>query len=84
MTKQYSHRNGETEPPTQRGWYWVWVTAPYPVWPGVLMRFVELYEGADYKPDAWGVDIICNQSLESIGDTLRWWGPVTPPWDDAL
>lgn len=83
----YSHRNGETDVPTVRGWYWVWVSAPYPVWPGVLMRFVEDYVEDDVplqRADAWRVDSICHQDLASLGDSLQWWGPVTPPWEEGL
>lgn len=81
----YLHRNGETEPPTVEGWYWVQTNAPYSVWQGVLMRYVSLYDDILDKPVthiAYRIDSIGAETLEAIGHSLRWWGPVIPPWDD--
>jgi hypothetical protein len=75
----YSHRNGETEPPTKPGWYWVKGTESYSVWDALQMRYVDRkYQGARM---AYRMDSIGQESIEDIGGKLQWWGPVVPPWE---
>lgn len=67
----YSHRNGETEPPTiDEAWYWFdggLNDIEHPR--GVLY----IFDGATYADgEMWSIS-------ELKG---RWWGPVTPPWGD--
>ena len=79
----YSHRNGETEPPTEEGWYWF---DGDKCWRGESQRslkrpvFVEREEeggsiywfGADGDAD----DACADGWLEG-----QWWGPIVPPWE---
>jgi len=76
----YSHRNGETELPTKPGWYWVKVhQSKYPIWSGLDMRYVDrLYHDERL---AYRMDSIGSEPIADIGETLKWWGPVTPPWE---
>jgi hypothetical protein len=73
---QFSHRNGETEPPTEAGFFWfigrkrkhpqrVRRGGVYRVW----WNSGELYT----RINSWSscqVDELAGQ----------WWGPVIPPW----
>jgi hypothetical protein len=66
----YSHRNGETEPPTMNEkWFWFKGIGPDVEPSGVF--FVADGNAIDTRSDS------------CITDTLhgQWWGPVTPPWE---
>jgi hypothetical protein len=69
MSEQYSHRNGETEPPTEDGWYWV--SSPPPVFREGTVLVVDgcVY---DFQEDQFTLDELAG---------VQWWGPVTPPWE---
>lgn len=78
MDKQYSHRNGETEPPTIEGWYFLkqhgnakW--AANPAHPLVLVMTMN----HELEVWTWGKET----PVKDI--KARWWGPVTLPWDTA-
>lgn len=74
MTERYSHRNGETEPPTIAGHY------------GHLGvdetrgGIVQIEMDGD-KPQ-WVLNCYDSYSVD-IDDLLggQWWGPITGPWD---
>jgi hypothetical protein len=76
----YSHRNGETEPPTVPGWYWVQRVKPF-IWGRVLK--MDLYHDEDteylYVEDDEGREF---RLPDAFGNDSRWWGPLMPPWDD--
>lgn len=74
----YSHRNGETEPPTVRGYYW---------FKGIIMRYGDPQDIADLKTVEWLGDcgvIVNEESDDFLADTKgQWYGPVTPPWENG-
>jgi hypothetical protein len=72
----FSHRNGETAPPTRPGWYWfdgktpermcilrVWVEDGEP-----MVNVTFLKEGY-------------SRHVPAVLHEGQWWGPVTPPWE---
>jgi hypothetical protein len=65
----YSHRNGETEPPTEDGYYWLRSV------PGDLRRAIGITEILEGEPPE---GLLTFEELAGV----RWWGPVTPPWDE--
>ncbi len=73
----YIHRNGETEPPTESGWYWfigrkhkhskrVSKAGAYRVWGDAGELRINI--------PPWSACWV--DELEG-----RWWGPVSPPWE---
>lgn len=66
--KIYTHRNGETEPPTEPGNYW---------FKGVLL-FLDS-PGREREETT----LIVNVSLDFVLDKYegQWWGPIVPPWE---
>lgn len=79
----YSHRQGETEPPTRPGWYWVKKIRPYRgEWQGTQMRYVTSLSKNYQRRQAYRMDSIGQEYLDDIGKTLQWWGPVVPPWEE--
>lgn len=81
----YSHRNGETEPPTVEGWYWFQGAITYrgmqdlPWW-GLVA--VPSYRGhvASMRPHTQS-NILAHVNLDETKG--RWWGPIEPPWLQA-
>lgn len=83
MSQTYSHRNGETEPPTVEGTYW----------------FRGKIHHRDYAHDVAGLKVVSEHwryeghehwlvESEECEDRLKdaegqWWGPVEAPWQDA-
>lgn len=65
----YTHRNGETEPPTVKGNYW---------FKGILL-FIDS-PGREREETS----LVVNVSLDFMLDKYvgRWWGPVMPPWEN--
>lgn len=83
--ERYSHRNGETEPPTRPGWYWVKDVQPKGWdWIGLHMRYVDRISKNHPKRTAYRIDSVGNEYLEDIGETLQWWGPIVPPWEQDV
>lgn len=82
MSERYSHRNGETEPPTLNEEYF-WFRFSNDESPIIVegMFFMQI----GYEDDS----IFKNGVLDTGGefksfDELplgQWWGPVTPPWE---
>lgn len=73
MSSRYNHRNGETEPPTESGWYWFSGESHDVTHAGLI----HVVHGIKH-PEAWpawsdGWDYLS----EYHG---QWWGPITPPW----
>jgi len=73
----YTHRNGETVPPTVAGWYW-FEGRKYIHRKSFSRRtMLQVYDFGD------GLRARFTGSSDFIASlTGRWWGPVTPPWSD--
>jgi hypothetical protein len=76
LPSQYSHRNGETEPPAIHGWYWLKKFHILPITNAIVFVAHKKYKkellimnGASDKPEIPVRDVIG-----------RWWGPIMPPW----
>lgn len=72
----YSHRNGETEPPIDIGWYWFC---------GVVAGQGR-YEGSATVMRTIAGNLYCIGSEETYSHDLadwvgQWYGPVVPPWE---
>lgn len=75
----YSHRNGETEPPTEAGYYFFRgrkMRHPRRTSVGAMVR---VWQGDGEMRTQLRTCSPCSVD-EMVG---RWWGPVTPPWEDA-
>lgn len=76
VNNTYSHRNGESQPPTEAGRYW---------FKGIIMRYGDPQDIADLKIVEFRLDrgIIVNEEVDDfLADTKgQWWGPITPPWE---
>lgn len=75
-TQRYSHRNGESVPPTIEGLYW---------FKGTINRYGDPQDIADLKTVEFrnGTGIIVNEEgddflFEAQG---QWYGPIVPPWE---
>lgn len=71
----YSHRNGETELPTEAGRYW---------FQGIAGG--ERYEGTNLVGEALAGNLCAEGPGESLYDDVKnwtgqWWGPIVAPWD---
>lgn len=82
MSDKYTHRNGETEAPTENGWFAfdgehrnaIFAGKQYAQ--GVRESAFVLVGGDEYHRFVWDGDR--HQLIEDyVG---RWWGPLTPPW----
>ena len=62
----YSHRNGETEPPTVNGWYWYYHEDD---WYGMYHVTGDRYELGP-------ISGVLSEEFEG-----QWWGPVVAPWE---
>lgn len=78
MCKRWSHRNGETEPPTMEGEYWFrqWDGGPHDI---VLVYEVMVID----KPDGY-IELVgfnsASQEESPIEDFLgEWYGPIPEP-----
>jgi hypothetical protein len=72
----YSHRNGETEPPTVEGRYWFDGKVDGELYRGLTVAGSQ-YEDVRIWPDTYmGWNALSDFAFEG-----QWWGPVTPPWD---
>ena len=70
--ERYSHRNGETEPPTEEGYYWS-SDNDTDYMSGVVQVSESYVFGSLSEFDKGYLELFKGQ----------WWGPVTPPWDDT-
>jgi hypothetical protein len=72
----YSHRNGETEPPTIDGWFWVDTLEP--VEEGSELELVKVQADGSW---CWAINY---EGLLRAKDypEHRWWGPVIR-WGDV-
>lgn len=75
----YLHRNGETEPPTEAGWYWfVGRKRHHPRrvrWAGTIRLWWNAGELRTKVP-VWSPCLVD----DLVG---QWWGPITPPWEQS-
>lgn len=71
----YSHRNGETEPPTiYEEYYWYQATEAEITHDGCY--YIYPYFDEDDPARVAGND---GKPIADMDG--RWWGPVTPPWE---
>lgn len=92
MSQQYTHRNGETEPPTEEGLYWArgsWEKKDDPNWvfaiDGMVKCFLIDEDLGNTGPIRYMIKGALDDSYEEAkkGTLLcRWWGPVIPPWEN--
>jgi hypothetical protein len=72
----YTHRNGETEPPTEPGRYWfngvVWSSDRLGTYN--ILGIVECLATMTYND-------VTGEALPSRDHAGQWWGPMTPPWE---
>ena len=79
VATQYAHRNGETTPPTELGYYFfcgdhVYGKASKDNIKDNIKEIVRVTE--------WGVDIFLSENLLKLDRCLgQWWGPIAPPWE---
>lgn len=80
--QQYSHRNGETEPPTEAGIFW---------FRGKLHHEEYYHDVADLQTvvanNYSGINdffaIAGEECLHGVSDAEgQWWGPIVSPWED--
>lgn len=72
----YSHRNGETEPPTVKGWYWLRHLRGKTYVPGQPFVFLA-------KKKYGKVLFIVDFDMPVADIHGKWWGPVVPPWEGS-
>lgn len=75
----YTHRNGESEPPTEEGFYWTaWV--PNPARKAAVVEVVR--DGDEWQVWHIGneVETYWTEPAQAPTD-FRWWGPILPPWE---
>lgn len=75
-TPRYSHRNGETEPPTKAGWYWFKGSVSVGNHLGFSVHF-DVVRLDDSQLVAFPNDYMA--TLRNV--TGRWWGPIVPPFE---
>lgn len=72
----YTHRNGETEPPTEAGEYW-FIGEVYGKW---------LAEKVDVRLRGKGFGASTSEGSYEVSEFRgsRWWGPIIeiPPWTE--
>ena len=80
----YSHRNGETDAPTQHGWFWYAGAINFPdmqslTWSGLVyfIYFAADEDSSVMRPHVSHSTLAIVRQDEAVG---HWWGPVTPPW----
>ncbi len=77
MTERYDHRNGETEPPTEPGWYWFDGTLDDRLQAGLVKvnapdsAFPTLSVSPQWTEGWMEMNLLSGQ----------WWGPLLPPWE---
>lgn len=75
----YAHRNGDTEPPTVAGFFWLRQDGDdggvvYVVWQAEIC-----YEGKVDIRAGWIIDGEIDHYVDELADA-EWWGPLSPPW----
>lgn len=76
---QYTHRNGETEPPAERGYFWF---RGQIIRPGQVRGTRHLLCGLVFGSGE--LVIRPSSKVVSVQDCHgQWWGPVTPPWEEG-
>lgn len=81
MSERYSHRNGESEPPTAKGFYWLREDgADGGVVPVIWQAEIRYRGNVDIRA-GWIVSGEIDHYVDELDDA-QWWGPLTPPWSD--
>jgi hypothetical protein len=76
----YSHRNGETKPPTiHEEYYWFEADENSRVLARTGCYYIYSFYSVDDPARLAGDDGAHIDKLKG-----RWWGPVTPPWDNDV
>ena len=76
----YTHRNGETTPPTVDGYYWF---VGQVVKPGQVRGKHHREVGKVYAFQAPAPFLISGKRVTVKNCAGQWWGPLLPPWEDA-
>jgi hypothetical protein len=74
-----AHRNGETEPPTRKGYYWYRGRVIKPGQKLGKRRRVFVYVWVD---EGWSDRVSFDNKVVPL-DSFKggeWWGPIVPPW----
>lgn len=82
---RYSHRNGETEPPQNEGWYWfdgrvAGTFESVTTHTGVIRIYIE------HGEPTVNITFIKHGYSRHMPAALSnglWWGPITAPWNDV-
>jgi hypothetical protein len=69
----YTHRNGETEPPTEEGWYFLTGARGVGFPAGTPLVHVA-------KKRYGKVCFVVDLNVPAADIAGQWWGPVTLPW----
>lgn len=80
MSEQYSHRNGEMEPPTTEGFYWLRQEDLDGDVVHVSWQAEILFRGKVDIRAGWIISGEIDCYVDELADA-QWWGPLTPPWD---
>ncbi len=76
VREQFTHRNGESEPPTEEGVYWYACLTPMNK-QGYMISPPEIVEvNGDQASFIEPYGIEKTKELK-----VKWWGPITPPWE---
>lgn len=73
---QYSHRNGESEPPTMAGHYWF--KGRRSRWKIQHLLWVVMVDKHSY-----GVVVSSDMCIPVSEYEGQWWGPIQPPWEQS-
>jgi hypothetical protein len=81
VVQRYSHRNGESEPPSVSGVYWTYnefgnyrELTQLAIMPTEDCQVRSLSLCGDWKT-------LVPERAKQLG--VQWWGPVAPPWDEV-
>ena len=75
----YAHRNGEFEPPTENGWYWVDTLEP--IEGGQKFEIAKVHEDDVNGACFW---VVNHEGMlhSKYFLSCRWYGPLAPPRDE--
>jgi hypothetical protein len=75
----FSHKNGETEPPTRPGHYWLRGVRKHGHKRIRLRHLLHVVRASHTTFEVeWGGVAMPIELYEG-----QWWGPVCPPWEDT-
>jgi hypothetical protein len=76
--KLFSHRNGETEPPTEEGEYWFRGEVGGESYAGRVPVSVWV----SFKQKLMAQNPFSYVDVDMYNFVGQWWGPIVPPWED--